>query len=57
MKQMLKSYARAVLVAILPLMSAGEDRWQLYVAAAAIALLGPALRAVDPTDPMFGRNA
>ena len=57
MKHMIKSYARAVLVAVLPLMSAGEDRWQLYVAAALIALLGPALRAVDPTDPMFGRNA
>lgn len=52
-----KSYARAVLVAILPLLSAGEDRWQLYVAAALIAVLGPTIRALDPTDPMFGRNA
>jgi hypothetical protein len=35
MKHILKSYGRAVLVAI----------------------LGPTIRAMDPTDPMFGRNA
>lgn len=57
MRHVLKSYARAVLVAVLPLLSAGEDRWQLYAAAAIIAVLGPAIRALDPTDPMFGRNA
>lgn len=57
MRHLVKSYARAALVAVLPLLSAGEDRWQLYAAAAAIAVLGPAIRALDPTDPMFGRNA
>lgn len=57
MKQIIKSYARAVLVAVLPLLTASEDRWQLYVAAALIAILGPAIRALDPADPMFGRNA
>lgn len=57
MTMILKSYARAVLVAVLPLLTASEDRWQLYVAAALIAVLGPTIRALDPTDPMFGRNA
>ena len=57
MKQILKSYARAVLVAVLPLLTAQEDDWRLYAAAAIIAILGPAIRALDPTDPMFGRNA
>lgn len=57
MIHIVKSYARAVLVAILPLLTAGEDRWQLYVAASLIAVLGPTIRALDPTDPMFGRNA
>lgn len=57
MKHMIKSYSRAYLVAVLPLLTAGEERWQLYVAAALIAVLGPTMRALDPTDPMFGRNA
>jgi hypothetical protein len=57
MSQILKSYGRAVLVAILPLVSIGETRWYAYLGAAAFALLGPAIRAADPTDPMFGRNA
>jgi hypothetical protein len=57
MKHILKSYGRAVLVAILPLVSIGETRWYAYLGAAAIAILGPTIRAMDPTDPMFGRNA
>lgn len=57
MRQVVKSYARAVLVAVLPLLTAQEDDWRLYAAAAIIAVLGPAIRALDPTDPMFGRNA
>lgn len=57
MKHIAKSYARALLVAVLPLLTAQEDDWRLYAAAAIIAVLGPSIRALDPTDPMFGRNA
>lgn len=57
MKHMAKSYGRALLVAVLPLLTAQEDDWRLYAAAAIIAILGPTIRALDPTDPMFGRNA
>lgn len=57
MNPIIKSYARAALVAVLPLLTAQEGDWRLYAAALIIAVLGPAIRALDPADPMFGRNA
>lgn len=54
MIEILKSYARSVTVAIMPLLAMNEDRWQAYLFAALAAMLGPAIRAVDVNDPAFG---
>ena len=54
MIEILKSYARSVTVAIMPLLAINEDRWQSYLYAALLALLGPAMRAADVNDPAFG---
>jgi len=54
MNAILKSYARSVTVAIMPLLAISETRWQSYLYAALLAILGPAIRAADPTDHAFG---
>jgi hypothetical protein len=54
MIEILKSYARSVTVAIMPLLAINEDRWQSYVYAALLSILGPAMRAADVNDPAFG---
>lgn len=56
MRNAAKSYARSVIVACMPLLAINEDRWQAYLYAALLAILGPAMRAIDPNDPAFGRN-
>jgi len=50
----LKSYARSVTVAIMPLLVIEEQRWQSYLFAALLAILGPAMRALDINDEAFG---
>jgi hypothetical protein len=54
MKEIAKSYARAVTVAVLPLLTMGEDKWQYYLAAVLLAMLGPGIRALDIEDQAFG---
>ena len=50
----LKSYARSVTVAIMPLLVIEEQRWQSYLFAALLAILGPVMRALDINDEAFG---
>lgn len=54
MSQILKSYLRSVSVAIMPLLAINETRWQSYLYAVLLAILGPAIRAADPNDKAFG---
>ena len=54
MNEILKSYGRSVTVAIMPLLAINEDRWQSYLYAALLAILGPVMRAADVNDPAFG---
>lgn len=54
MNAILKSYARSVTVAIMPLLAINETRWQSYLYAMLLAILGPAIRAADPNDKAFG---
>ena len=54
MKEILKSYARSVTVAVMPLLAINETRWQSYLYAAFLAILGPGIRALDSNDRAFG---
>lgn len=54
MKEILKSYARSVTVAVMPLLAINETRWQSYFYAAILAILGPGIRALDTSDQAFG---
>jgi hypothetical protein len=53
-REVLKSYARSVTVAVMPLLAINEDRWQSYLYAALLAIVGPLIRAADPQDHAFG---
>ena len=50
----LKSYARGVVVACLPLIALNETSTKAYVTAVLAGVIAPALRALDKTDPAFG---
>ena len=54
MKSMLESYARSFAVAALTAYSMGARDVEDLLIAGAIAVLGPAIRAVNPKDPAFG---
>lgn len=54
MKAVLASYARSFAVAILTAYSMGSTDIKDLLIAGAIAVLGPAIRAVNPNDPAFG---
>jgi len=54
MKSALESYARSFTVAALTAYSMGARDWQDLLIAGLIAILGPAIRAVNPKDPAFG---
>ena len=54
MKSALESYARSFAVAALTAYSMGARDWQDLLIAGLIAILGPAIRAVNPKDPAFG---
>ena len=57
MINVLKSYARGVLVAITPLLVVGSTDPKAYLAAIGAGVISPALRAMDKKDPAFGKVA
>lgn len=57
MKLVLASYARSFAVAVLTAYSMGARDIEDLLIAGAIAILGPAIRAVNPKDPAFGMVA
>jgi len=57
MKSMLASYARSFVVAGLAVYSAGETDWKAVLIAGVVAIVGPAIRALNPNDPAFGMIA
>ena len=56
-KSALESYARSFLIAALTAYSMGASELEDIVIAGLIAILGPAIRAVNPKDPAFGMIA
>lgn len=57
MKPVIKSYARAVLVAVLPLLAINDNDWKHYLYAVLLAVLAPLARALDIEDTAFGLGA
>lgn len=57
MKSALESYARSFAIAALTAYSMGARDWQDLLIAGLIAILGPAIRAINPKDPAFGMIA
>lgn len=57
MKAVVKSYLRGILIAVSPLIAAEITEPKAYAFAAAAAVLGPAIRAMDKNDPAFGKIA
>ena len=57
-KHALASYARSFIVAVATMIAAGQDDYQkIVLLALSTAVIGPAIRAVNPNDPAFGRCA
>jgi hypothetical protein len=54
MNPAVKSYLRHVAIALTPLLTVQESDWRHYLFAAALAILGPFIRAIDPADKEFG---
>lgn len=54
MKAILASYARSFVVAVLTAYSMGSTDVKDLLIAGLIAIIGPAIRAVNPKDPAFG---
>jgi hypothetical protein len=50
----LESYARSFVVAAIAVYSAGETDLKAILIAGLAAVVGPAIRAVNPKDPAFG---
>ena len=50
----LESYARSFLVAAVAVYSAGETDIKAIAIAGLAAVVGPAIRAINPKDPSFG---
>lgn len=50
----LESYARSFLVAAVAVYSAGETDIKAIAIAGLAAIVGPAIRAINPKDPSFG---
>lgn len=55
LKAVLGSYARAFLVAALAVYSTGDMNIRHMLYAGIAAVVGPAIRALNPKDPAFGR--
>ncbi len=54
LQAMLESYARSFVVAAIAVYSAGETDIQAIGIAGLAAIAGPAIRAINPSDPAFG---
>lgn len=54
MNPAVKSYLRHVLIALVPLLTVAESQPRHYLFAVALAIVGPLIRALDPTDPEIG---
>ena len=54
MNPAVKSYLRHVLIALVPLLTVAESQPKHYLFAVALAVVGPLIRALDPTDPEIG---
>ena len=57
MQSILKSYARGVVVAVIPLITIHETDIWAYAVAVMAGVIAPALRAMDKKDPAFGMVA
>jgi hypothetical protein len=53
----IKSYLRHALIALVPLLTVEETQVQHYMFAIAIAVVGPLIRALDPSDHDLGVNS
>lgn len=51
------SWARVFVTAVLVTWSAGETDWKAILRAAALAVIPPVLRWLNPNDPGYGRTA
>ena len=56
MKAALASYARSFVVAVITAYSMGQTEMEDLAIAGLIAILGPAIRAMNPNDTAFGMN-
>jgi predicted ATPase len=56
-KQMLLSYARSVLAAVVAVVATGNTAPDDLVKAALAAALPPIIRWINPNDPAFGRGS
>ena len=54
LKAAIESYARSFVVAAIAVYSAGETDIKAIAIAGLAAIVGPAIRAVNPKDPAFG---
>ena len=57
MDAMVASYARSLVVAVAALMAAGEKDPKILAIASLAAVIGPAIRAINPKDSAFGMIA
>lgn len=55
--EMLKSYLRSALAAVVAVMATLEWTWDDVAKAFVAALIPPVLRWINPKDPAFGRGA
>jgi hypothetical protein len=55
-KELIKSYARSVLAAVLAVVATVDFTWQDLLKAAAAAAIPPIIRWLDPKDKAFGRT-
>jgi hypothetical protein len=56
-KAVLESYGRSFVVALAASYSSGETELKALTIAGLVAVIGPAIRAINPNDPAFGRVA
>jgi hypothetical protein len=54
MQEILMSYARSFVVAALAVISTGENNIKAIAIAGLVAVAGPAIRALNPSDATFG---
>lgn len=56
-KAMLASYARTFIAAVIAVYATGNHDAKAILIAGAAAIVGPAIRAINPKDPAFGIGA